>query len=261
MYGCIIIIIHDGWWIDMISLAQRHALLSEVGALSNPVVCPPMAMLLRQGLVVGELEASVWYLHESILPSTLQLVSASDASDDVWAWLFQERKRDFARTKPGLLDSELKSATHDSWSYDFSRSPYMSACILEFFFCLCVMMHSDFPLPLLSTPILPPSKKCMSGSSWGSHPDGIGSLQLVEHIVQQWRCEQRQSECRFHWVSCFKSRKVVSFLFVDSCLICCRFTCFLCAHSCSMIVVIPHWQLMRHEPWVFLAKTKANYTS
>lgn len=40
----------------MISLAQWHALLSEVGALSNPVVCPPMAMLLRQGLVVGELE-------------------------------------------------------------------------------------------------------------------------------------------------------------------------------------------------------------
>ena len=35
---------------DMISLAQWHALLSEVGALSNPVVCPSMAMLLRQGL-------------------------------------------------------------------------------------------------------------------------------------------------------------------------------------------------------------------
>lgn len=92
---------------------------------------------------------------DTVIPAWVHFAvdpAASDASDDVWAWFFQERKRDFARTKPGLLDSQLKSATPDSWSYNFSRYPYMFACILEFCFCLCVIMHSDFPLPFLSTP-------------------------------------------------------------------------------------------------------------
>ncbi len=94
-------------------------------------------------------------------------------------------------TRAFRLWAQISNSWFMIWFFIVSMRPYMSACILEYF--------SAFA--------------SWAGSSWGSHPDGIGSLQLVEHIAER-RCKQRQSECRFLWVSCskvVKHGKVVSF--------------------------------------------------
>ena len=113
---------------------SKLTLLQDVAPL-NLAASPLMVMLLRQVVKhrdwLGGCGALSWHLPSDSLvsiswPHWFQTISADiwPSARDRWgngARVLQERKRDFARTKPGLLETWLNSSEESTQSADFCK--------------------------------------------------------------------------------------------------------------------------------------------